>query len=504
MSGTFQAGSIVATMALDESPTIKALEKAKNATNDFKQVAEKNLTEAGERGAEGFLRGLKEKFGRRSVFGESIELLAGGGVIAGIGMAAHSFEDAAEKVAKLSEEMRKGQLTTGEYIGEFARSLPILGDMTKGFDALREVVTGEKAALDEQTEAAKKANDAISEWGKHFEAATKGAANMADQVQRINDQLRILQAPTALKPFLENAVAAGDQIAKLKANLYQDAQSSGLVGLPKDVKDFDPATIEQRYKAVQDAITMQRKFLQDLGSPLPTPNEKDYGLFGTDIGSHTSKYESDLAAAKRSQDQRDAARQQLKDLESDAAILKKLDDEYRSFLQGVSGLHKQQAVKDADESLSILKGWWSKLSDSGLSYFHKMDDEWNKQKEEAARLKESVMTPAEKFAADADHWKSLMTGGALDQATFARLVQKDYQDQLASLGRGGGREFQPTVQAEEIFGSKTVTTADVPEPVAQTAENTRETAALLEEYLDAVKSLPESIADAVKIPTFGM
>ncbi len=278
MAGEFVAGSIVGQWTLDNSPMIKAMDQAEQKSKEARDGVVRNLKDAGESGAESFLRGIREKAGRRSVLNESLELLAGGGVAAGIGLAAHTFADFTDKIEKFSDEARNGRVSASELTGEIARSVPVLGDMVKGFDSLREALTGEKAALDDQIEATKRADEAYKAWHESQTAAEGGIRNMADQMRKLNRELEILRAPDALKPFLENAAAAADKAAELKARLFEDASKAKIPGLnlPSDAGMFDPSSIHQAFEQGPAALQIAIAASQAAQLAL-TKAKNDYG-----------------------------------------------------------------------------------------------------------------------------------------------------------------------------------------------------------------------------------
>ncbi len=138
--------------------------------------------------------------------------------------------------------------------------------------------------------------------------------------------------------------------------------------------------------------------------------------------------------------------------------------------------------------MGVLENAWKKAGSALESWLEKNAEAMKKQEDEASRLKESVLTPSERFSSQIAELEKLKNGGFLDPTFFGRLVKKDYDDALGSLPKGQSLP-NPGVKAEEIFGSKTVTTADVPQPVEETAENTAEANKLLGTLNDAMKTL---------------
>jgi hypothetical protein len=111
----------------------------------------KNLKDAAEEGMGGFRQGLKDlksELGKGSLFGSTIKTLAGGGAIMGLSMAAGEMANFTGKIADASDALRKGDASAGEAIGNMARQAPVLGPLITAFDNLRNVVTGERVALE--------------------------------------------------------------------------------------------------------------------------------------------------------------------------------------------------------------------------------------------------------------------------------------------------------------------------------------------------------------------
>lgn len=479
MSGTFQAGSIVGTMALDESPTIRALEKAKEATAGFKQVAERNLTEAGERGAEGFLRGLKEKFGRRSVFNESLELLAGGGVVAGIGLAAHQFEEITERIAKFSEAARSGKASGTELVVMLADSVPVLGDVAKGFASIYEACTGTIAAIDRDIEETQQITKELKEFHDYLVAAKEGLVGLTDEGAKLDEQFRQLTLHDPFKTWDRDAAEAGDKIDELKKKLF-DTSKAGGAKVPDVFSQaaFDPASIEAQYQAAKAKLA-------DLQNSRGVSKQLDKA-FGQSSGS-TDLFESQIASQQKLVD-----------------TLEGVHKAYQQYEADVAKVGRNQAIQDFQPALKSLEDTWKNLGKTGHEAMDRLTKDFEKQADEAKKLKESIETPAEKFAAQARDLKQKLGLGLLSEEQFLKLL--NHGEQIDALSRGG-RDFQPAIQAEEIFGSKTVTTADVPQPVAETAENTAEIRDInktMSESLETISDLFQNALpqNALGVPTF--
>src|SRR6185312_11483437 len=104
----------------------------------FKKVMadSRNETAKTDNTFKGFLKSLKGDFGKGSALGQSLKLLAGGGAIAGLSLATAKFEEFTAKILELATATDRGSESFGEQFGELFRTLPIVGNLTKGFDNL--------------------------------------------------------------------------------------------------------------------------------------------------------------------------------------------------------------------------------------------------------------------------------------------------------------------------------------------------------------------------------
>ena len=132
---------------------------------------------------EGFEKKLKNMFGPRSLLKDAAEIALGGGAVAGVTFAAQAIGDAATKIAELNAEFDKGQLSAGEFAGEIARSIPVLGQMVTMFDQIGAAITGSGAAFARLVEENEKATAAWQAYDKAMaNANTRMQAFTPDKV----------------------------------------------------------------------------------------------------------------------------------------------------------------------------------------------------------------------------------------------------------------------------------------------------------------------------------
>ncbi len=173
----------------------------KNAGNEVESFSKKTKS---------FLSDLKQDAGRGGALAQSLKVLNGAGAVAGIGLAAREFGNLGEKVAEASDKLRSGNATLESTVSDVVRSLPIIGDLTKGFDALGEAISGDAYQLGLFEEGLKKVE-------KVEEETTKTAH---DSVQRqLSDNDKIIEA----KERLDEINHPNDKALKAK-NAAEDAK----------------------------------------------------------------------------------------------------------------------------------------------------------------------------------------------------------------------------------------------------------------------------------------
>lgn len=78
--------------------------------------------------------GLQGMFGKGSPLGQFLQILAGGGAIAGLGLLARSIESTSEKILKLAKTSELGTWTWDRYLINLANSVPILGAVSRAIE----------------------------------------------------------------------------------------------------------------------------------------------------------------------------------------------------------------------------------------------------------------------------------------------------------------------------------------------------------------------------------
>lgn len=104
---------------------------------------------------------LKQSAGSRGPFKDIAELAVGGGAIAGLQFGANLLQRMGDEAVRLRDEFNAGKIGVQDLVAELARGVPIVGSLARGFDAVRELFTGELAAARRLTEEAERTNKII-------------------------------------------------------------------------------------------------------------------------------------------------------------------------------------------------------------------------------------------------------------------------------------------------------------------------------------------------------
>jgi hypothetical protein len=87
---------------------------------------------------------IKKAFGEESQFGGLAKIVAGGGAIAGIAVAADAAARLAGSITKARSETALMKRDSGEVAEEFAQSIPVLGRIREAGLGIRDIFTGEQ------------------------------------------------------------------------------------------------------------------------------------------------------------------------------------------------------------------------------------------------------------------------------------------------------------------------------------------------------------------------
>jgi hypothetical protein len=242
---TFQANGIEGAIGLDERPAFRSLDAVEKHAREFKGKVDQTMAgvqssmgkaaKGGEGAFAGFIDRLKGNFGKKSVFGDLLEIGAGSGAIAALGIATSKFKDLTEAVQENAAALRTGEKGFADIAQSIARSIPVLGDAAQGFVNLWDAASGQagdRAEQDADTARRKKQQDDL-------QAALKGGKSLADtyrdSIRGLNHELATLNTVQEDLPAFQHQFSRDDLVRGFKKQFVDAAKEIGLsIGSPED------------------------------------------------------------------------------------------------------------------------------------------------------------------------------------------------------------------------------------------------------------------------------
>ena len=360
---------------------------------------------------------LKKTIGTRSLLKDTLEIVRGGGTVAGAVLAARTIQDVAEKANDMADQVRRGQMSIRDMIGETARAIPVLGDFARAFDEIGS--GGERRELERvntlvdlmkgATEAARSAREELKKSGmsdfdvrlKEIRDETnKTVAALMKQEQAAADLARTIQqnrsqhkAPMT-RQLEEMGLVESREIPIPEFTAARDIQSA--------IRDRKALGFNRTMKLIVDDIRAAEKESQEFLSSI----DRDFQEMLTD----------DLRAIKSALEESDeflaGIRRDLKDLffEDIRAIRGELEDS-ADFFDTIT-----EAVRDANEF----------LEQSGRQRLNEL----------AARgqaMRDSLRTPMQEFADQIKEIDDLVTSGELNWQQYEEAVKRATEVRDAAL-----------------------------------------------------------------------
>ncbi|MEI8194735.1 MAG: hypothetical protein WCI73_02380, partial [Phycisphaerae bacterium] len=199
-------------------------------------MAMKGMAKNGESAWGDMLHGIKGQFGRGSTFKETFEMLAGGGIIMGASIAGEQIKKLSEGLLELKKEARDtggDWETMGEKIGA---SLPVVGSFFTAGLNIRELITGEKADLEESTNYLKAAADSLAFHKSQMQQVKNIAGEYRDTMREIAQEFSLIgKSGDALKL----QVISNETENKIVAAVKGSGVHAGLTDKKADQYDAD-------------------------------------------------------------------------------------------------------------------------------------------------------------------------------------------------------------------------------------------------------------------------
>lgn len=330
----------------------------------------------------GIFAGLKESLGEESQAGQFVKLLQGAGAVAaftGAGLALERMTDAA---AKFRSEFESGEKSAAELAGTLIQSLPIVGGFAKAGANIRDLLTGEQAAIKRITEEAELTNQAIETQRALLKRVEESHKESLATVRQIRNEAELL--------------------GKTEPN-------RSLIGLRQEGEEFRIKTLDDAKKQGEQVVEADKALRKKLNGQL------------TDA----LRAEGDaIQKAKEARARADSTvRQTLqgpRNLEPDAAAAKKAADDAIAHRKAVKNLIDELDRREAQAKAQIDRDAQQKLA------------------EQEALIEQKRLEVLKQFnkarAAEIDAAEQKIADASLEsRQSYLRILGKSYQAELEGL-----------------------------------------------------------------------
>jgi hypothetical protein len=161
--------ALVGSVTTDITGWNSGLKDASNHLKSFKNESESTF------------KTLRGSLGRRSEFGETLELFKSGGVLFGLVEAGRILNDGTTKAREFFDEFREGKKTIGEVADGIAGSLPVIGQFWQAGRNIHEIIVDWATGA----ESIKSINDAAKDFLDQQNSQVKFAKSLNDYYQNI-------------------------------------------------------------------------------------------------------------------------------------------------------------------------------------------------------------------------------------------------------------------------------------------------------------------------------
>jgi hypothetical protein len=461
---SFSAGSITGELGLDASPQVKAIKTAVAGAKEYREAmasaanasakAFKNSADSQENTVRKMLQNIKSETGKGSVFGQLLKAGMGGGAIGALSLGAGELNRMTSELSDLKSQYDKGALSQGELTSKILSSLPVFGQLYDAASNVREMITGENAAITAQIAAfdsvIKKNEAAQASWRE----SVKVAKDVKEAFQAVADQSNDAAALASFAPGKERDTAQVHyEQERRKAELQKqaaaeinqpriDSLESQLKGKEKGSADYNAINLplQQMYKN-REQITHEYSnaviALLDEGSAKINAilrNEAKPGLDAlakmkdlaansglTEVQRQIAEFSKMPAVTKGMVDQFKAleGKNQLGDLAAQAAELKTALSQV-----GMDEFQKQfEKIKDGKlldvNSLAQAQKYIQEMRDATKGI---------EMKDEAKGLIDSLKTPVDRMNDKIAEFKKLLDAKDITEDQFGSLSAKAKSD----------------------------------------------------------------------------
>ncbi len=453
-------GSIEGDISLRDAPAIAALKNVTREAQSFKQTMGSTLGEAGTVGAKGFIQGINSELGKKSLMGQSLKMAMGGGAVMGLSMAGNELSSLTKNMVEMKDAFKEGKISGGEFAEKIASSIPVLGKFWEAGRNIREILTGEEAAMrklnaafDAQIAANEKSLAVAQKYRQELKAGMALKNEMADALALKNNPN--LAPDMTLKHNMDRINEAFPSFSKL-------VQQKG--GMNQAALDLD-----NQIRAKQEAADKAQAAQKAADAALANSKDNPLSLapFGKDLydSAHGKLADTYQEAADKAKILSTTLQGQLLDLKA----LRKEADGYKDTVA--------EALKTRDSDLGDI------VTKNAEADAKAWKDTWTKAADWVGNVLKDAFKPAKEESAQA--------------------VTTQYKQ----LPRTGQDVSEWNLSSHAAYRGHTVTTDDltpgyaavVQEAAKTTADNTSEAKGLLKAILDAltIKQPPKNIFDMV-------
>lgn len=436
---SFKAGAITGTIGLDNKPAVKAIHEVGTEAKGMK-----GSIEDAAKGAKSYketLHEIKDQLGKRSAFGESMELLRGGGVIMGLNIAADAFKSVGDSTAKFVDEMRKGDLSGSEMAEEFVRTVPIVGKIYEGLEGWAEAITGTKYEMAAATEQLKKFDETLEfqkqtkreiiQMNKEEAASLRGIGKEMALIGKVGIDRTLQENENHYRDVVAAATGKSGKNALTEKEREQYEAAEKLLANPRQPDKPTEAEFAHagrnwpvQYPEATEKVHKYTDWLNSMNGAKAIADAAEAKMHAGDVNAgKEDKLAKQYATVKG-----------LADLWGDvvqkwnegAAAFNRIDDAIQGAKRGLRqfGMTDTEAAID---NFTRLKG----VTDKQIQTFSDLE----KQRALAENAK-SAATPREKFDSDISDLGRKVLAGEMYPQTAARLSARAEMDYL------GGREAQ--------------------------------------------------------------
>jgi hypothetical protein len=437
-----------------------------------------------------FFKELKGSFGKSSVLGQSVKLLAGGGAIGALSLATKDATEFVDKIAEIKKQFDAGDTSFKDMAADIAREIPVVGGFVKFFDSVRNAITGEKDEIDAMNKAVADQNAAFEERNRLIKEGAAAQREFGDLITKLKRDRELNALPEgAEKDRVRLRNERDDQLKQASENYQKE-------GTPDDLKkrqdEYDKLTAQlngaqSRVNSANAAMERRRSIDANLHNKVGG----DYILkLRGDDGEAAEKKRADAALAQIMTDRQNAniKLQQLQNNELDArrnfnAAKEQID---AGYAEGNKKIADQANSQDEEKHQAQMKAY---------------EEFTGKNREALARagdkLRHETMTPMQHFLEEMKQLDVLFQTRNIDQGTFQGMAEKlfqqlsketelpkiEYRQADSSAIRGGGHMI---LEPPKISGPNPI--EDLRKTAVEQLKAQRESNRLSQQQIDLIQA----------------